>query len=153
MSRSSNFEKVLGFMSVAGQDQMSKNLEDNELIRFRLSLIQEEVDELRIALFNKDRKEVIDALADILYVVYGAGKAFDINLDNAFDKVHISNMTKFCQTEQEAIATVKMYKEQIDSRYDSVTYKKKDDYFVVYNESSGKILKSINYQPVNLDHL
>ena len=59
--------------------------------------------------------ETIDALADILYVVYGAGASFGIDLDKAFDIVHRSNMSKLCQTEEDAIETVRIYKEKYDN--------------------------------------
>ena len=93
------------------------------------------------------------ALSDILYVVYGAFGAFGINADDAFDLVHKSNMSKLCKTELEAIQTVESYKN--DPRYDSPNYRLSPNhkYYVVYNESTKKILKSIYYKPVSFDSL
>ena len=87
---------------------------DPELVKYRLSLINEEVQELNDAISNKDFAETIDALADILYVVYGAASTFGINADDAFDLVHRSNMSKLCSTEKEAQETVEFYKKVKD---------------------------------------
>jgi len=148
-----NYDKVKQFMQIAGQNQTTKNLENEELTQFRIELIEEEVNELKEAIKTKNKTEVIDALADILYVVYGAGKTFEIGLNKAFDIVHKSNMTKFCKTEQEANDTVLHYKQLKNSPYDSPEYKKVNDYFVVFNKSSGKILKNINYTPTDFTTL
>tara|TARA_B100000530_G_C15928103_1_gene475780 strand:+ start:2324 stop:2824 length:501 start_codon:yes stop_codon:yes gene_type:complete len=133
--------------------------DDKKLTKLRLDLIQEEVTELKDAIETRDKKEVIDALGDILYVVYGAADAFGINEDlyKAFNIIQKSNMSKFCKTEQEAIDTVKHYKNN-DKRYDSPTYRTSIDkdnntLFVVFNKSTGKILKSINYTEANFDVL
>jgi len=126
---------------------------DQKLVQYRLSLINEEVDELKDAISKKDLNETIDALTDILYVVYGAYTAFGVDADKAFDLVHKSNMSKLCKTEEEAIKTVESYKN--DSRYDSPSYRLSPDgsYYVVYNKSTNKILKSIEYNAVNFDSL
>jgi predicted HAD superfamily Cof-like phosphohydrolase len=142
--------RVAFFMDTCGQTETTPDLNNEKLTSFRMSLIDEEVGELREALKNKDRVEVIDALADILYVVYGAGKSFGIDLDNAFDIVHRSNMSKFCKTEEEAKKTVEWYKIN-DSRYDSPEYRQKGDLWIVYNKSTGKILKSVEYTPAKFD--
>lgn len=226
----------------------SKLLKDNpKLSKLRYSLIEEEIGELNEAIEQNDIKEIIDALTDILYVVYGAGVSFGINIDTLFreklnndgtifnesdsnyniiknikdytyhsiqdsyknykeqvlnlceilkvnrdilkeaidsldyevvltclvsltyytydigcvlnidlDKsfkiVHDSNMSKLCKTNEEAMSTVSNYLKN-DSRYDSPSYRKSDlgDYYVVYNASTNKILKSINYTPANFD--
>jgi predicted HAD superfamily Cof-like phosphohydrolase len=147
---SSNFEKVSQFMQSAGQVKKSINnlTEDqiNELKKFRTSLIEEEFNELKDAFKKNDRMEVIDALVDILYVVYGTGVAFEIELDEAFKIVHDSNMSKFCKTEEEAKETVEYYK-NTSKIYDSPAYRWEQGFYVVYNESTGKILKSVNYTP------
>ena len=78
-----------------GQKTLSKpTLPDNNLAYLRLDLIQEEVDELQVALERKDIVEIADALTDILYVTYGAGHAFGIPLNECFEEVHRSNMSK-----------------------------------------------------------
>ena len=90
-----NFEKVGYFMKTFGQEVKTKSSMNNAKINnLRLSLIKEELDELTDAMKNKDLIEVADALTDILYVTYGAGHAFGINLDRCFDEVQKSNMSK-----------------------------------------------------------
>ena len=90
-----NFETVGLFMSTFGQEVKKKSELSSEKINLlRLSLIQEELDELIKAIKENDILEVADALTDILYVTYGAGHAFGINLDNCFDEVQKSNMSK-----------------------------------------------------------
>ena len=84
-----NFEKVKIFMETFGQEVKSKSSLSSEKINsLRLSLIQEELDELNKAIQDKDIVEVADALTDILYVTYGAGHAFGIDLDQCFNEVH-----------------------------------------------------------------
>ena len=90
-----NFESVKIFMKTFGQDIKEKASFPNEKITsLRYELIEEELKELKEAINNKDIKEVADALTDILYVTYGAGHAFGINLDNCFKEVQNSNMRK-----------------------------------------------------------
>lgn len=224
-------------------------LDHDTLANLRYSLIEEEVLELQEAIKNNDRKETIDALADILYVAWGAGVSFgiemdkeyrhylellhtpyesfdfknksnyentrivpnttitkgngldklffslqhvkqslnvrtdteteenkthreqlgkylcrliyhvyrivetyEIDIDRAFKIVHDSNMSKLCETEEIAKETVLWYNDKNNNTvYDTPSYRKSDlgDYFVVFNESTGKILKSINYTPAN----
>ena len=90
-----NFEKVGLFMSTFGQEVKKKSeLSSEKINSLRLSLIQEELDELTKAMKENDILEVADALTDILYVTYGAGHAFGIDLDKCFDEVQRSNMSK-----------------------------------------------------------
>ena len=90
-----NFEKVGLFMSTFGQEVKKKSeLSSEKINSLRLSLIQEELDELTKAIKENDILEVADALTDILYVTYGAGHAFGIDLDKCFDEVQRSNMSK-----------------------------------------------------------
>ena len=91
----SNFESVKKFMETFGQEIKEKaNFPDDKISSLRYELIKEELDELREAIDSKDIKEVADALTDILYVTYGAGHAFGINLDKCFEEVQNSNMSK-----------------------------------------------------------
>ena len=116
-----NFEKVGLFMSIFGQEVKTKSeLSNDKINSLRLSLIQEELDELTKAINENDVLEVADALTDILYVTYGAGHAFGINLDKCFDEVQKSNMSKLGK----------------DGR-------------PIYNES-GKVMKGPNYFKPNL---
>ena len=90
-----NFEKVKQFMQTFGQEVKTKaSFSDKKTNQLRLDLISEELEELRNAMESKDLLEVADALTDILYVTYGAGHAFGIDLDKCFDEVQNSNMSK-----------------------------------------------------------
>ena len=111
-----NFEKVKLFMKTYGQEVKAKaEFSDEKTNKLRVDLIKEELDELTKAMDEKDLLEVADALTDILYVTYGAGHAFGINLDKCFDEVQNSNMSKLG-----------------------------DDGTPIYNEA-GKVLKGPNY--------
>ena len=91
----SNFERVRKFMKIFGQEVKEKaEFPDNKITSLRYDLINEELEEFKQAIDNKDIKEVADALTDILYVTYGAGHAFGINLDKCFKEVQKSNMSK-----------------------------------------------------------
>ena len=90
-----NFESVRTFMETFGQEIKDKaQFPNKKIIELRYSLIKEELNELKEAIDNKDIKEVADALTDILYVTYGAGHAFGIDLDKCFQEVQNSNMSK-----------------------------------------------------------
>ena len=111
-----NFEKVKQFMQTFGQEVKTKaSFSDEKTNQLRLDLIMEELEELKNAMENKDLLEVADALTDILYVTYGAGHAFGINLDKCFDEVQNSNMSKLGENGEP-----------------------------IYNES-GKVMKGPNY--------
>lgn len=117
----SNFEMVGDFMEAFGQEVLSEpTLPGFNLSALRLDLITEEVQELQDALDNRNMLEIADALTDILYVVYGAGHAFGIDLDDCFHEVHRSNMTKLGPNGRP------LYRED------------------------GKVLKGENYEPPNL---
>ncbi len=90
-----NFDKVGTFMKTFGQEIKTKpSFSTDKINKLRLDLIKEELTELSEAMRNKDLLEVADALTDILYVTYGAGHAFGINLDQCFEEVQNSNMSK-----------------------------------------------------------
>jgi len=152
-----NFEKVKDFCKCAGhpvhtEHQLNIFDEHPEIVDLRLKLIQEEVSELEQAIKDKNFTEVIDALSDILYVTYGAFASYGISGDETFNLVHESNMTKFCKTEEEAKESVEWYKEN-EKRYDDPTYRKAEngEYWILYNRSSNKILKSKYYKPVKFN--
>ena len=205
-------DKVKEFMLI--NNQKFNTFEDKEL---RIKLINEEIEELKEAINNSDKIEIVDALCDILYVVYGTSLSFgyensitsksinlndtndlndlndtndtndpndpnsiytefenfkctlsavslekltlyvykfahinNINIDEAFKRVHESNMTKFCLNEEEAIETCKYYTLN-NTRYGKVDYYKYNDIYIVFHVSDKKILKSINYKKVNLE--
>ena len=117
----SNFSKVGIFMKTFGQEVKDKPSFSTEKInKLRIDLIKEELDELSEAMKNNDLLEVADALTDILYVTYGAGHAFGINLDKCFEEVQNSNMSKLDENGKP-----------------------------IYNES-GKVMKGPNYFRPNL---
>ena len=117
----SNFDDVKDFMKIYGQEVKTKSSFPNEkIIQLRYDLIKEELDELSIAIKEKDIVEVADALTDLLYVVYGAGHAFGIDLDKCFAEVQRSNLSKL----------------NIDGK-------------PIYNEN-GKVMKGPNYSKPNL---
>ena len=90
-----NFEKVGEFMKTFGQEVKSKSsLSSDKINILRINLIEEELEELKLSIKQKNLLEVADALTDILYVTYGAGHAFGINLDKCFEEVQNSNMSK-----------------------------------------------------------
>ena len=91
----SNFSKVGVFMKTFGQEVKNKpSFSTDKINKLRIDLIKEELDEFTEAIKNRDLLEVADALTDILYVTYGAGHAFGINLDRCFEEVQNSNMSK-----------------------------------------------------------
>ena len=155
-----NFEKVVDFnvkFGVPTADTPNPGLlvSSPNLMKLRMDLIREEMKELEQAYEEKDFVEMIDALGDILYVVYGFGCTLGVDMDKAFDLIHKSNMSKLCKTEDEAVETVKWYQNEFEmgrQPYDSPDYRLSDDkeYYVVFNKSTGKILKSIKYNVVDL---
>lgn len=159
----SNFQKVQEFNTAFGMNrQVSENQlfddspESKALLKLRLDLITEEVDELKEAIETKDFTEIRDALADILYVVYGAADSFAIDADADFAIVHNSNMSKLCISEEEAQKTVENYKKMYQegtSPYDTPYYAKLPNMekWVIKNKSTGKALKNINYNKVKFE--
>ena len=117
-----NFEKVGLFMKTFGHEiKTNASLSSDKINKLRIELIEEELEELKDAINKKDLKETVDALTDILYVVYGAGHAFGVNLDKCFEEVQNSNMSKLGE-----------------------------DGKPIYNEN-GKVMKGPNYFKPNLN--
>ena len=116
-----NFEKVGLFMKTFGQEVKTEtSFSTDKINKLRVDLIEEEVEELKEAINKKDLQETVDALTDILYVTYGAGHAFGVNLDKCFEEVQNSNMSKLGE-----------------------------DGKPIYNEN-GKVMKGPNYFKPNL---
>ena len=117
--------------------------------RLRVSLIAEELDELKHAIQDGDMVEIADALCDIQYVLSGAVLEFGLGnkFGALFDEVQRSNMSKSCDSEEEAQATVDFYQNQKDT---PCYYRKVDGKYLVYRTSDQKTLKSINYSPADL---
>tara|TARA_Y100000996_G_C22232327_1_gene524157 strand:- start:126 stop:494 length:369 start_codon:yes stop_codon:yes gene_type:complete len=91
----SNFEKVKKFMETFGQEVKNEpSFPNDKIVNLRYGLIQEELSELKLAMQQRNIAEIADALTDILYVTYGAGHAYGINLDKCFEEVQKSNMSK-----------------------------------------------------------
>ena len=155
----SNYQKVIEFNKAFGvltEEAPNRQIFENKsLVDYRLSLVLEEVEELKDSIASKDFVETVDALADILYVVYGFFGAIGVDSDKAFDIVHKSNMSKLASTEEEAIKTVAYYKEKESGRYDSPEYRLSNDgkHYVIYNKNSMKILKNINYKPADFKEI
>ena len=117
----SNFDDVKNFMETYGQEvKIKPSFPSEKIVQLRYDLIKEELDELSLAIKDKDIVEVADALTDLLYVVYGAGHAFGIDLDKCFDEVQNSNMSKLDENGKP-----------------------------IYNDS-GKVMKGPNYFKPNL---
>jgi predicted HAD superfamily Cof-like phosphohydrolase len=124
MSDMSNFNKVKVFMNTYGQDVNEKaSFPEDTIVQLRVDLIEEELNELKEAIKNNDLVEVADALTDILYVTYGAGHSFGVDLDKCFDEVQRSNMSKLGE-----------------------------DGNPIYNDS-GKVMKGPNYSAPDLKKL
>ena len=120
-----------------------------ERCELRVSLLQEELNELKEAIEKGDVVEVADALADLQYVLSGAVLEFGLGdkFDTLFDEVQRSNMSKACNTHQEAIETLLHYKKKDGTEG---TYKEEDGKWLVYRKEDNKVLKSVNYSPANL---
>lgn len=137
------------FNTTAGIDLPSSlTFPTRKRISLCISLIQEEMGEILEAYNNLDKVEVIDGLADLQYVVNGLINAFgaDELMEEALQLVHESNMSKFCKTEEEATATIEDYKKKGIDTHAVLN----GDLFVVRRNSDNKILKNINYKPVDL---
>jgi predicted HAD superfamily Cof-like phosphohydrolase len=118
----------------------------------RVSLLQEELNELKEAIKNSDLVEISDALADLQYVLSGAILEFGLGdkFNELFLEVQRSNMSKACSSQQEAIQTLLHYKEKDGTEG---YYKEVDGKWLVYRNGDNKVLKSINYSPANLSDI
>lgn len=127
----------------------SPAIPDAKRCALRVELIAEELKELEEAIKDKDLVEVADALCDIQYVLSGAILEFGLGdkFKALFDEVQRSNMSKACNTEEEAKATAEFYKNEKDTE---CYYKEQDGKFLVYRTSDDKTIKSINYSPADL---
>jgi len=115
----------------------------------RVSLLQEELNELKEAIEKGDVVEIADALADLQYVLSGAVLEFGLGnkFDALFDEVQRSNMSKACDSQQDALATLSHYKQKDGTEG---IYKEENGKWLVYRKEDNKVLKSINYTPANL---
>lgn len=115
----------------------------------RVSLLQEELNELKEAIEKGDVVEIADALADLQYVLSGAVLEFGMGtkFDALFDEVQRSNMSKACDSQQDALATLSHYKQKDGTEG---VYKEENGKWLVYRKEDNKVLKSVNYSPANL---
>ena len=120
-----------------------------ERCKLRVSLLQEELNELQEAINNNDLIEIADALCDLQYVLSGAVLEFGLGekFVELFDEVQRSNMSKACSSEKEAIETLNHYKQKDGTEG---YYKEINDMYIVYRNADNKVLKSINYSPADL---
>ena len=120
-----------------------------ERCNLRVSLMQEELNEIKEAIENNDLVEVVDGLCDLMYVLSGSILEFGLRdkFVELFNEVQRSNMSKACNTQQEALMTLSHYKKKDGTEG---YYKKINGKFLVYRASDDKVLKSINYSPANL---
>ena len=125
---------------------------DEKRCKLRVELIAEELKELEEAIADKDIVEIADALCDIQYVLSGAILEFGLGekFKTLFDEVQRSNMSKACNTEQEAIDTVEFYKNEKDTE---CYYKEIEGKWLVYRKSDDKTIKSIYYSPADLESI
>ena len=130
----------------------SPQIPSEERCQLRVSLLQEELDELSDAIKNKDIVEIADALCDLQYVLSGAILEFGLGekFDDLFNEVQRSNMSKACDSIQESIETISHYKKKDGTE---CSYKQKGDKWIVYRTSDDKVLKSINYSPSNIKEM
>ena len=117
--------------------------------KLRVSLLQEELNELQEAINNNDIIEITDALCDLQYVLSGAILEFGLGekFNELFNEVQRSNMSKACKTQQEALETLSHYKQKDGTEG---YYKELNGMYIVYRNGDNKILKSINYSPADI---
>lgn len=143
---------VAEFHEVFGHPILQKPvIPSQERCNLRLSLIQEELNEMKQAIDEKNLVDVIDALCDIQYVLSGAIHEFGLgdSFNQFFAEVQRSNMSKACKDETEAKRTVDKYSKEGIECY----FEKRNEYYVVYRLADHKIMKSINYSPANLKEI
>lgn len=130
----------------------SPEIPSEDRCKLRVSLLQEELNELQQAINDKDIVEIADALCDLQYVLSGAILEFGLGdkFNDLFNEVQRSNMSKACDSVQEAIETISHYKKKDGTES---MYKKVGDKWVVYRLSDNKVLKSVNYSPADLKNI
>lgn len=125
---------------------------DEGRCNLRVSLLQEELNELSEAIKNNDLVEIADALCDLQYVLSGAVLEFGLGnkFEELFNEVQRSNMSKACESQQEALMTLSHYKKKDGTEGH---YKEINGKYIVYRKGDNKVLKSINYSPANLKNI
>lgn len=131
---------------------LDNNNHFHTLVESVLNTIQSNLVTLHDATQTHDFDSVINSTFNIIYFTYNLGVLVRVNIDSGVDLVHQSNMSKLCTDRDEAQKTVEWYIKN-DTRYDTPVYKENVNGFIIFNESSGKILKNINYKAVDLSSL
>ena len=152
LKQANTLNMVYEFHNIFGQPILNEiTIPDKERCKLRISLIQEELNELQAAIDNNDIIEVADAFADLEYVLMWSVLEFWLwwKFGEIFEAVHSSNMSKLCDTVKQAEETIAWY---IANKWWSYTYKQKWNKFVVYRDD-GKVIKSIYYKPVDIKNI
>ena len=152
MNKMNNYiEKVADFHKIFGAPILdTPQIPPEDRATLRVSLLQEEINELKEAIANNDLVEVLDAFLDIQYVLSGAILEFGMQdvFNDGFNEVHRSNMSKACSSEDEAKQTLEHYKEKDGTEG---YYKQDGDKWLVYRKSDNKVLKNKFYSGANLE--
>lgn len=125
---------------------------DENRCKLRVALLAEELKEMEVAILEKDLVGIADALCDLQYVLSGAILEFGLGekFNSLFEEVQRSNMSKACNSEEEANQTIKFYKEKDGTE---CYYKKEGNKWLVYRKADNKTIKSVNYSPADLDKI
>tara|TARA_Y100000590_G_scaffold39811_1_gene42482 strand:+ start:270 stop:1031 length:762 start_codon:yes stop_codon:yes gene_type:complete len=151
----SHFQMINRYRPLNIKKNIFENKELSSDLSFQMNMCFLVLESLRIAFIdNKDLDSLPEFICDINYKIFNICILLGIDLDKSFDIVHKSNMSKLCDSEEVAIKTVENYREN-DDRYDSPIYMPSalNTHFIVKNESTGKVLKSINYTPANFQSM
>lgn len=142
------FDAISKFNEIGGSEKKLRDIHDPDVL-FQLSLIEEEFEELTLAMTNKNLTETLDAIGDMIVVISGLGHRLGFNTQEIMDIINESNFSKFCYSIEEAKTSVNYY--QNNDRYENIHYELIDGVYVIKGEPKGgnnayKILKGINYK-------
>lgn len=151
-----NINKVEEFQKLMEQPvNYEPKLLNKERAYLRLSLLKEEIKELEDAIKNDDIIEIADALGDIEYILHGTSIEYGLtNISNKiFDNIHNSNMSKTCKNIQDVFETMEYYVNERGLNNNEVTYRQLDNKEYLVFRKDGKVLKNVNYTPVNIKQI
>jgi NTP pyrophosphatase (non-canonical NTP hydrolase) len=123
---------------------------DPDEVESCMKLIREEMRELEDGVNNHNFVETIDALADLLFVIYGMGARLGVDMDKAFNLVYKSNLSKACRTQEDLKATLKYYDSTNKPTFRLIRGPQGQDWYIVYDTETKKVLKSLSYTPVDI---
>lgn len=146
---------VKDFQKVFENQELKKipEIPSLDIVKLRLSLLQEELDELKTASKANDLIEISDALGDMLYILLGTVNVYGMNhiFEDIFNDIHVSNMSKLDLCKKDAEESIRIYQEKgIECFYRTYTTATKQIKYIIYRKSDSKVLKSHKYNPVNL---